>query len=203
MDRLTLLTRRVLPDVSGPNIAQHVVDVPDPRTYRPLVGGHNAAVCTLGVGQPSEVSREEFLRVDRDAVVAFARACRDSGVEHFELLSSVGVDAESRLFYLRAKGELCEALVALRFKRLSLFHPSMILTPTNRYGAMQGLMLMLWPHLDPLLRGDWLKYRGVDVAALGEAMAQNLFTQSSGLESRESLYWPEIMALAGRTMSRG
>jgi hypothetical protein len=65
---------------------------------------------------------------------------------------------------------------------LDPFQPSMILTPTNRYGIAQGLALALWPKLDVLLRGSWRKYRGVAVQTLGAAIAGNLFTRGGGVE---------------------
>ena len=192
---LTLLNRRPLPHENGAATEQHIVDVLNPQTYKHLLGAHQAAVCTLGVGQPSAVSDAEFVRVDKDAVIDFARACKEAGVAHFELLSSVGADARSRSLYLRTKGELCDAVVALGFQRLSLFQPSMILTPTNRYGVVQGLALALWPKLDKVLRGSWRKYRGVAVETLGAAMAANLHTHASGVEW---LTWTDFHALAAR-----
>ncbi len=139
------------------------------------------------------MSKEEFVRVDRDAVIAFATASKQAGIAHFELLGSVGANAKSSSFYLRSKGELQDALVALQFKRLSLFQPSMILTPINRYGISQGLLLAVWPRLSPLLGGSWKKYRGIRVETLGAALAANLFSSGSGVEI---LHWSEIMALA-------
>ena len=128
------------------------------------------------------MSDAEFVRVDKDAVIGFARACKEAGVARFELLSSVGADARSRSLYLRTKGELCDAVVALGFQRLSLFQPSMILTPTKRYGVVQGLALALWPKLDRVLRGSWRKYRGVALETPGAAMAAHLFTNATGVE---------------------
>ena len=78
------------------------------------------------------MSKAEFVHIDKDVVIAFATICKQNSVRHFELLGAVGTDSKSRSFYLRIKGELEEALVALNFERLSLFQPSMILTPTNR-----------------------------------------------------------------------
>ena len=100
--KLTLLNRRHLTDVSGAVIEEHIVDVLNPQTYKHLLDGHQCAVCTLGVGQPSAVSNAEFVRVDKDAVIGFARACKEASVAHFELLSSVGADARSRSLYLRS-----------------------------------------------------------------------------------------------------
>ncbi len=190
--RLTLLGRRPTEGLTGERVVQHTVDVLQPDSYRELLADHEAAICTLGVGEPSKMSKEDFVRIDKDAVLAFAGACREAGVAHFELLSSVGVSAESRSFYLRTKGELEEGLRALGFSRLSLFHPSMILTPTNRYGLSQAVTLAVWPKLRPLLFGPLRPFRGIAVEDLGRAIALNLFADGQG---EEILEWDDFMAL--------
>ena len=191
--KLSLLGRRAVEGVAGSAVAQHVVDVFAPASYAPLLPGHDIAVCTLGIGEPSKSSKAELVRVDRDAVLDFARACKDAGVRHFELLSAVGANSASASFYLRTKGELEDGLKALNFQRLSLFQPSAILTPTNRYGVSQGLLLAAMPLLKPLLQGGLKKYRGIDVQQLGLAMARNVLAAKSGVET---LHWAEITALA-------
>lgn len=198
MERLTLLGRNEVPGISGGKVEQHMVDVLDPASYEDLVAGHTTAICTLGVGEPSKASRETFTRVDRDAPLDFGRACKRAGVEHFELLSSVGADAASRSYYLRSKGELEAGLTGLGFRRLSLFQPSMILTPTNRYGFSQGLMLAVWPSLNPVLRGPLRKFRGIKVDRLGAAIALNAVRPGDGVEK---LIWDDIVALASASGS--
>jgi uncharacterized protein YbjT (DUF2867 family) len=157
--------------------------------------GHEVAVCTLGVGQPSKISKAEFIKTDKDAVLVFAKACKANGVKHFQLLSSVGANAHARSFYLRTKGELNDALVELQFERLSIFQPSMILTPTNRYGAVQALTLAIWPKLSHLLIGPLQSFRGVSTAVLGLAMARNIFAESNLARRVEKLEWLDFKAL--------
>ncbi|AOW15689.1 hypothetical protein LPB72_00710 [Hydrogenophaga crassostreae] len=197
--QVTTLGRRPvdLPDHS--RLVQHQVDIHDPSSYADCLGGQQVAICTLGVGQPSQMSKAEFTRVDKDAVLMFANACRAAGVKHFELLSSVGVDARSRSFYLRTKGELQEALEALGFERLSLFQPSMILTPTNRYGWSQALTLVVWPKLDGLLRGRLKRFRGIGVEELGRAMAVNALNEGTGVET---VQWSGFKRLASQDQIR-
>jgi uncharacterized protein YbjT (DUF2867 family) len=192
LQRLTLLNRRVLPDLP-PTARQHTVDVFDPATYSPLLAGHTAAVCTFGVGEPSKVTAAELVRVDHDAVLAFAKACRAAGVAHFELLGAVGASSASRIHYLRTKGQLVDALTALGFPRLSVFQPSVIVTPTNRYGLSQAATLAVMPLLSPLLVGGAKKFRSVAVDQLGRAMALNLLTDGQGFET---LHWPDFQRLA-------
>lgn len=175
---------------------QPVVDVLNPDSYADVIPGHHVAICTLGVGEPSRVSREDFVRIDRDAVLEFATRCRSAGVRHFQLLGSVGANPQSRSFFLRTKGQLESGLRELGFDRLSLFRPSMILTPHNRYGITQALTLAIWPRIGPLMMGGLSKYRGVRVERLGRAMALNLRGSQTGVEV---LYRDRIEALADRT----
>ena len=69
----------------------------------------------------------------------------------------------------------------------------MILTPTNRCGLTQALILAFWPGLSHLMVGPTRKYRGIRVEELGAAMANNLVTVGQGTET---LHWDEFKALA-------
>jgi uncharacterized protein YbjT (DUF2867 family) len=188
VSQVTLLGRRPVADMPA-KVVQHLVDIADPATYRAHVQGKDVAICTLGVGQPTKTAKAEFLRIDRDAVLGFGRECKAAGVAHFTLLSSVGAASASRSFYLRSKGELEDGLCALGFDRLSLFQPSMILTPENRYGFSQALTLAVWPWLNPLLCGPLRKFRGIRVADLGASIAHNLTVGRAGVER---LQWDDF-----------
>lgn len=192
MAQLTLLGRRKMDGDWPTTTEQHVVDVMDPTTYETLLPGHDTAVCTLGVGESSKVSKETFVQVDKTTVLAFAKACQAAGIEHFELLGSVAAHPQSRSFYLRTKGELVEGLKALNFRRLSIFQPSMILTPQNRYGISQAVVLKVCPWLSPLFFGSLRKYRGIPVERLGRAIANNVFTEGHGFEE---LHWDKFQTL--------
>ncbi|MEZ5330224.1 MAG: NAD(P)H-binding protein [Verrucomicrobiales bacterium] len=192
LQRLTLLGRREVGGVQSDAIHQHRVDLFDPSSYTHLLNGHHSAICTLGVGQPSKVSKAELAKIDKVTVLDFASACRAAGVRHFVLLSAVGANAKSLSFYLRTKGELNDALKALEFERLSLFCPSMILTPTNRYGISQAILLRTWPWVQPLLIGPMRNFRGIAVEQLGAAMANTIPQEKHGTEE---LYWDDFIAL--------
>jgi uncharacterized protein YbjT (DUF2867 family) len=188
---ITVLARRK-PDATVPaKVSWHVVDVLDPSSYATLLLGHHAAICTLGVGQPSKVSREEYQRVDHDAVLDFANACKTADVAQFELLGSVAADPRSSSHYLKSKGALREEIAALGFRRVTTFQPSVLLTPSNRYGLSQGILLKVWPLLSPLLVGPLRKYRGIRVATLGAAMARHISTPGKG---SEILHWDDFAA---------
>ena len=192
VDRLTLLGRHSIPDISNSYIHQKEINIFDSNSYLKLLSGHHTAICTLGVGQPSKISKDDFVKIDKLAVIDFASECKKAGVRHFELLGSVGANSNSSSFYLRTKGELVNELKALNFERLSIFQPSLIITPTNRYGFSQAVILRVWPFLKPILLGGLRKYRGIPVELLGKAIAVNILINKKGLET---LYWDEFYEL--------
>jgi uncharacterized protein YbjT (DUF2867 family) len=195
VSKLTLLVRREIPALGmslGRATTQHIVDTTDPATYATHLEGHDTAVCTIGVGEPSKVSREEFTRIDHDAVLAFARACRNAGLKHFVLLGSVGANANSRSFYLKSKGSLRETIAALGFESAITFQPSMIVTPTNRYGLSQAILLAVWPAVSTLLWGPLKKYRGIPIETLGRAIANAALSNANGARV---MHWEEIREL--------
>ena len=192
VSRITLLGRRSIPDISNSLVHQKEIDIFNPTSYLELLQGHTTAICTLGVGEPSKISKDDFVKIDKLAVIDFATACKKAGIRHFELLGSVGANSKSSSFYLRIKGELVDALKALNFERLSIFQPSMILTPTNRYGVSQGIILKIWPLLKPLLLGGLRKYRGVKVEILGKAIGANILSDKTGMET---LFWDDFYKL--------
>jgi len=192
LTKLTLLGRRPLEGCTASFIQQNNIDIFTPESYQKYIEGHQTAICTLGVGEPSKMSKENFVRIDKEAALDFAVACKAAGVSHFQLLASVAISPESKSFYLRTKGELVEELKALQFERLSVFQPSMILTPNNRYGISQAITLQVWPLLKPLLVFGLRKYRGIPVELLGKAIAANIFTKKMGIEI---LQWDEFIDL--------
>ena len=70
----------------------------------------------------------------------------------------------------------------------------MILTPTNRYGLSQAIVLKVWPWLKFGLVGPLRPLRGIRVEVLGGAFAANCRTAGHGVEVLE---WDDFMALAG------
>ncbi len=56
----------------------------------------------------------------------------------------------------------------------------MLLTPQNRYGAQQAVILSVWPRLDWMLAGPLRRYRGIRVEDLGRAITMNAARDAPG-----------------------
>ncbi|HEX5685688.1 MAG TPA: hypothetical protein VFY73_16825 [Ideonella sp.] len=84
------------------------------------------ALITLGTTIAVAGSHEAFRAVDLDLVVAVARAARDAGAKRLAVVSALGADANSNVFYNRVKGQMEGAVSALGFDSVVIARPSLL-----------------------------------------------------------------------------
>lgn len=87
----------------------------------------DVAFCCLGSTIKQAGSQAQFRHIDHDYVLAFARGALAGGVKHFLVVTALGADARSSVFYNRVKGEVEAGLAALPFAALTIARPSLLL----------------------------------------------------------------------------
>lgn len=130
--------------------------------------------CALGTTMAQAGSREAFRRVDHDYVVEAARLASENGAEQFLLVSSLGADPESRVFYNRTKGEAEVAVKNLPFRALWIVRPSLLRGAREQLRVGEMIADVSSRLLRFILVGPLRRYRPVaaaDVAAALVALA--------------------------------
>lgn len=138
--------------------------------------GTRTAFCCLGTTLATAGSREAFRAVDLDAVVAFASAARDRGVDHFLLVSSLGAHRPRNNFYLQTKAEAEAAVARIGFARLTILRPSFIDDHGTRPDYRRGERLAL-PLARLLFRvvGRTNRYAPISADVIARAMVRLAF----------------------------
>ena len=82
----------------------------------------------IALGTTIKVAGSEaaFRQVDFDFVVNTARAARNAGATRLAVVSALGADARSRVFYNRVKGDMQAAVGALGYGSVVLAQPSLL-----------------------------------------------------------------------------
>ena len=83
----------------------------------------------IALGTTIKVAGSEaaFRAVDFDLVVAIARAARQAGASRLGVVSALGADATSLVFYNRVKGEMEAAVRSLGYSSVVIARPSLLL----------------------------------------------------------------------------
>ncbi|UHA74589.1 NAD(P)H-binding protein [Paenibacillus sp. 481] len=145
-----------------PKLEWRVVNFNRLHEAEPMMADVDDLFCCLGTSIRVAKSREMFRRVDYEYPLAAARAALRAGAARMFVVTALGADAKSRIFYSRTKGELEDALQELPFSALYLFRPSLLLGDRSerRLGEMAGAIVMR--ALDPIMaRGRLKRYRAI------------------------------------------
>jgi len=142
--------------------------------------------CCLGTTMRQAGSKEAFFKVDFLYVVQLAALAAGNFAAQLLVVSSMGADAESRIYYSRVKGEMEAAVRQTPFRVIHIFRPALLLgeRAAPRLGERLGAVVLLL--LRPLLRGPLLKYRPVTGAAVAAAMLRAAEEDGGGVRIHES-----------------
>lgn len=143
----------------------HVVDF----ARLPALPALDEAYLALGTTIAVAGSREAFRAVDFDANLAVAQAALAAGARRIALVSALGADPRSRVFYSRVKGELEQELAGLSLDALVIARPSLLLGDRDALGQParggERLAIAFDRALRPLLPRRWRGIAAKDVAA--------------------------------------
>lgn len=122
--------------------------------------------CCLGTTLGQAGSREAFRRVDLDYPVALARAAARDGAQRLLVVSALGADPRSGVFYNRVKGEMEVAVRAAGVPKTWIFRPSLLDGPRTESRPGERIGLAIARVLGPLLG----RYRPIHADLVAAAM---------------------------------
>lgn len=155
-----------------------LVDFDQLTSFEDQIKGDVAFSC-LGTTLKDAGSKEAQWHIDYDYPFHFATLAFNNGASHFVLLSAVGVNAKSRIFYNRMKGSLEDAIKNIGFRHLMILQPGFIERPnSNRLGEKIGLKIITF--FNKL--GIFKQYAPIKTNQLAKAMLESVFQYKSTVQ---------------------
>lgn len=151
------------------------------------------AFCCLGTTIRRAGTKAEFHRVDYGFSYAAAHRMKALGTKHFLLVSAVGADAGSSVFYSRVKGHLEKDITALGFESLSVFRPSLLLGERQEHRMAEALSAKFSPIFSPLFMGPLERFRPIESVVVARAMVAAAKQSARG---RSVYFYRDMQALA-------
>ena len=177
------------PALSHPGLRLHAVDF----AALPALPHVDHVYITLGTTIAAAGSQDAFRALDHGAVLATARAAREAGATRCGVVTAMGANPRSGIFYNRVKGEVERDLKALGFETLVIARPSLLmgerqaLNQAARRGESLAIRVFRW--LDPVLPESYRARPASDVAHALVRAVQSLP--------------PGVHVLSGKALGRG
>lgn len=155
--------------------------------------GVDSIFCALGTTIKKAGSKAKFSEVDYHFVYHSALAAKKGGAGEFLLVSSLGADPSSFVFYNRVKGEVERDISGLGIPCFSVFRPSLLLGERQEFRLGEKLGEIFGMTLSFGMLGPLEKWKPIEAEMVATAMIAVSKEKKTGIKIYES---DEIRKLA-------
>lgn len=179
-EKIILLVRRPL-EVNSPKVEVAIVDFDKLNDFVLSLPVHYV-FCSLGTTIKTAGSQDAFRTVDFTFVVNLAKWCENNKVQAFLLVSAMGANAGSKVFYNRIKGEAEQAVSQLKIPAVHIFRPSLLMgnRTEKRFGERMAQCVM--GTIGFLFVGSLKNIKGIHASKVASAMIGAAKTSTSGTQ---------------------
>lgn len=189
--KVTILTRKHLA-VKHPKLKQYVVNFDVLPQYKDHFKVDHV-FCCLGTTMKTAKSQDAFKKVDLEYPLQSAKLAKEGQASSFLMVSSMGADVSSKIFYNQVKGAAERAVNELQLPSLHIFRPSLLLGERKEFRIGERIATMTTKILFFIWKGPLHKFKPIEAAAVAKAMIVAASHPSLGTHIYES---SKIAALA-------
>jgi uncharacterized protein YbjT (DUF2867 family) len=154
--------------IEHPKLIETIVNFDELKIMKPTDA--QQVFCCLGTTIKKAKTKEAFRMVDYDYVVDLAKLSEKSGVEKFQVISSIGANAKTNNFYLKTKGEMEEAVKRCKIPSIIILRPSILFGKRKEFRFGEAIGKFMMRLLTYFFWGKMKKYRGIEASAVAKAM---------------------------------
>ena len=147
----------------------------------------------LGTTKSQTPDEKAYYQIDHDYPVLAAKIAKATGAKSIFIVSSIGANVNSSVFYTRTKGEVERDIIAIDFDHTHIFEPSMIMgNRIQSRPSYESILMKTFKVLNPLFIGALDKYKGIDGKDVAKAMNNSAKIQT---EKVKIYQWKEMKSL--------
>jgi uncharacterized protein YbjT (DUF2867 family) len=146
----------------------------------------------LGTTQKKTPDKKLYYQIDHDYPVLAAKLAKENGAKAVFLVSAIGANAKSSIFYTRMKGETEQDIINLNLDHTNIFRPSMILGDRKESRPLEKVFIGIFKFINPLFVGEMNKYKGIEASDIAKTMVKSADQLN---EKVKILQWEEMTKL--------
>lgn len=165
---VTVFVRRPL-KIEHPKLKQIITDFKDLQALEPQIKGDILFSC-LGSTNKKTPNKVDYIFVDKTIPETFADIASKKGLLQFHLVSAMGANSKSSIFYNRLKGETEDIIKSKDIPSINIYQPSLITGNRNEFRLGEKLASILFKFVNLFLIGALKTYRSIAAADIATAM---------------------------------
>ena len=178
------IVRRPL-NMEHPKLQQIVVDFDELQDHEDELKVDDV-FCCLGTTIKKAGSQAAFRKIDQDYPLDIARLTARQGATKYLLISALGADKDSLVFYNKVKGQVEHDLKQIPFQSIHIMRPSLLLGDREESRLGEDIGKAAFKALGGLMIGPLKKYRGIEAKAVAFGMFHLAQQNDLGVFEHES-----------------
>jgi len=139
--------------------------------------------CCLGTTMAKARTKEKFYEVDFTYPLLLAQNTIGRNAKQYLLVSALGADRNSKIYYNHVKGEIEEAISAVGFNTVHIFRPSLLLGPRAEQRSAEDAAKFFYKIFGFLIPA---KFKAIESEKVARAMLQFASREQKGTFIHES-----------------
>jgi len=167
-DKIKLFSRKST-EVSHVKIEERIVDMLKLKNHaKDFVA--DEVFCCIGTTNAKTPDKNLYRTIDYGIPVSAAELSKINNINTFIVVSALGADSESSIFYNRTKGEMENAVLAFNIPKTHILQPSLIGGKRDEKRPGEFFFKMIMKVFNPLLFGKLKKYKMILPETIVSAM---------------------------------
>ena len=166
----------------NPKLTELLVDFDELKNALSSITVVNDIYCCLGTTMKVARSKEAFRKVEFLYPLFLAEWAVEKKANQFLMISAMGANPKSSIYYNRIKGEIENEISTLPISSIIFFRPSLLFGYRKEKRIGEKIAVTIFKALSFLFVGLLKNYKGIEASQVAKAMIERAFKQKTGKE---------------------
>lgn len=126
--------------------------------------------CCIGTTSKKTPDKKRYKEIDYGIPVAAAQLSKENNIATFLVVSALGANKNSTVFYNKTKGEMEQDVLKKQVKNTFILRPSLIGGDRKERRILEKIGLVVFKIIQPLFIGKLKKYQIINAESIAQAM---------------------------------
>lgn len=155
--------------VKDQKIEEHLVDLFKLEDHKQIFTA-DEVFCCVGTTKAKTPDEETYRKIDYGIPVTAAILAAENKILVYAVISALGADAGSKIFYNRTKGEMERDVLKQQIENTYILQPSLIAGDRVETRTGENIAKKVMKVVNPLMIGPLKKYRSIDPEVIADAL---------------------------------
>ncbi|MGB0777770.1 MAG: nucleoside-diphosphate sugar epimerase [Flavobacteriaceae bacterium] len=133
--------------------------------------------CCIGTTAKKTPDKSLYRKIDLGIPIDAAKLCEANNIPNFQVISAMGANVNSKIFYNRTKGEMEKAVLSRKIGKAYILQPSLIVGPRKEYRLGERLAGGFMKYFSFLFIGPLKNYSPIKASEIAQSMKNLLFVE--------------------------